>query len=244
MIRALIIAGDSRRFLIESIRLRSRLNKSGIQVEPIIKTAYLTSGMVIAEVKKVLRQTGSKDLVLISYLGHGGTFGWATNDYQLVAYTELLSVFKKASCGIHIINDCCHSAALIEKVQGEISPEKLGIIASCPSDSICYKGLITEIFNSWEQGLVYEPKPIEQVISVINSWKIEEVCLNPISYRIFRLLSVMSFGKIKPITKQVMLVDEKGEKGADDVEIRIKPQRWGMQPDHLFFPKKEEMVGP
>lgn len=162
MTRAIIIVGNSKRFLDEALFFKNFLEEVGIHNTPIIETSYLGIREFTLKLSDMLEEgmrTTPHEPLLIVYTGHGGTTGWSLNDTEIFPYTTLIVLIKSYPAPVIIINSCCHSFSLAPYLERSgINKENASLIAA--GDGETYQGIIEDIIDTWKQMLPYEPSPL------------------------------------------------------------------------------------
>lgn len=238
MARAVIVAGNSKRFLDQAKQLRSFLKDSGVEALPIIRSAYETPNKVTSViVQETRRRFRKENPLLVAYLGHGNKHGWALNDDNSLEYSGLVKVLAQSKCPVLVINDCCHAGALIDELTAaKVDDAKVGAIASISADQACYPGLTDEILNAWEKNVEYQPHTVTETICVLGKMeRPREIVVNRWAHFSSIVGNGLTLGKIKIVPKKIFVVFPRERANQDYEEVQIDPLRWGAPLDTHFW---------
>jgi hypothetical protein len=246
MAKALLIAGDSKRFLDEVLLMRDFLrHEAGIADIAVIKTAYLPFWGFRRRVSRFLEKS-RKEPLLILYSGHGSETkegsggGWQLSDSgNIFPYDELVKMLRGHPAPVLIVNDCCFAFGLAAELKKELfPPERFSVIASSGAHEVGYTGIVKRLIESWRFGLpLLGQATLQEVIRIahVRDWreKLEDfakLCLVDLSYFIHPKLFRAIFGG--PVT----LHYDKRILRTHKVEIVLE-KRWGEVFDRYFCAK-------
>lgn len=154
MSHAILIAGNSSRFLEPIYHFRSYLTKEQLVTPKRIKiflTAYMAEEIFNYRLSVAIAAKTNKPL-LILFCGHGYDLGWALDDTRIFSYFQLSKMLLVGRRPITILNDCCHAMELSKRLENQsVSPKRLSLIGAAESGEETPGGLAEIALNSWKQ---------------------------------------------------------------------------------------------
>ncbi len=158
--KALLIAGDGRFFLDETLKFRRYLKKEvGITDIQVVKTGYMTVKHIWTCLRKALDPSKVSGPLLLLYCGHGAEDGWGVSFCRTISYQALVGdLLKNYPEPILFVNDCCYAAAPIGwfKKFG-VSREKMSFIAATNSKERVESVLVGRVLKSWKRQKPHQP---------------------------------------------------------------------------------------
>ena len=154
MRQAILIAGNSRRFLDDLYSLRQFLVEAvGLRQSAVrlISAAYVDLGIIQHRLERAIGRR-TKDPLLLVFSGHGNTDGWYLDDDRFLSFEELAKMLTLGKRPVTVIGDCCHAMAAVahfEKLR--VPPERLSYIAASGADMTCRGGLIGLVERNWRR---------------------------------------------------------------------------------------------
>ena len=153
MPRAILITGNSRRFLENNLRLKEYLEYIGIRNIPHITCAYAEAAKTRDKLARLIANDIDEPL-LICYSGHGSKRGIAINEDQMILYPTLLRLMHHHS-RILLILDCCHAFGFVVAPENNDASEHISLIAACGRDEKSSCGLLEDLIHHWSSGEAY-----------------------------------------------------------------------------------------
>jgi hypothetical protein len=149
--KAILIAGREERHKEIIIEFEEFLHEDlGIKDTTILSTLDNSH----KKLSSILKESKQEESVLIIYQGHGSILGW--EKYYL--YINLCWQFKRFTNQIFLVNDCCHSGAIIRYLEMfKINKNKFGLLASCEADSESVSEMVN-LMDSWRCKNIYDPE--------------------------------------------------------------------------------------
>jgi hypothetical protein len=154
MPRAILIAGNARRFCDEVEDLRHYLvREAGIRKRNVheSRAAYLSRSVLEMHLTRAVMQR-TKEPLLVLYSGHGGPDGWALDDVRTFDYRRLAGVLRTARRPVIVLNDCCHAMAMVKAFEAEgLRADRRAVIAASEEGETTTFGLVRWVTQGWRQ---------------------------------------------------------------------------------------------
>jgi hypothetical protein len=211
MVSALIVVGNAWHFATEARKLKTTLRSIKVAKTKILRGGYAGARAVEKGVSRFL-ETEDSALLLI-YIGHGSTSGWAVDDNETVYNSKLAALLRNSSAPVVLINDTCRAESLILRIQ-ELDPslgERVLIVAACNAEGTTDETVSTKVMKSWQRGEPFAPPS--------------------------RRVDVVRFGSGPPLQDDMSILNP-APLEVNVIKTFIAPPfelRWGAELDHHFF---------
>ena len=222
MRRALLLAGNAKRFLDEAREAAETLTKWEVEEIAVIPVGYSGEDEVCSVVTDFVLSGQDTEILLIAYMGHGGPLGWTLDDSELVPYHRLVPILDQSFKQMIILNGACHSGALINiaRERGKLSERAL-IIAGSAADQVADNYTVRKVLSAWGRKRQYRPRMHRIPIVALSLPPIEISCTDEPEDEIPTVGSCYFTEEIVGIRK-----------------VPPREIRWGAPLEHYFFPEK------
>ncbi len=243
MARAILIAGhgaDHDKFLIDVARARDYLRRcAGIDDAVVIDAGHPPTGGFDRALRLALFDRPAEPLLLL-YSGHGLKSGWSVGELAVFPYRRLAEWLDWRLGPVLLINDCCHSGAVIRHLENRPRLDRrVSAITACTAGMTAVAGLTARVFSAWKRGHDYEPRlrrrffewaaPLDRRgwLAALVFWIVSRSSL---------LLNRIAPGWHEDVFGAVVTYAETARTAGELRPPACNELRWGVHLDALFFP--------